>query len=387
MEMIRGFQPRRVLVAHNAIRHGWGGMARMMESLHTALESFGWETEYFTADDMPAAGSNRFRRYAFPWYARRHARKAFLAGRPYDVINIHEPSGAAVVLGRSRIGGAAVVVMSHGVEQRYWELRLRKDPPGPEPPGWKTRVLFPVTSLWQSRLTLCRADHVLCLNEEDKNFLATRFQLDPEKITRVFPGTGPEFSGVASRRSYERACTRLLFSGTWIERKGIRQVIEAFTVLAARHPSMRLGILGPGVPESRVLADFPESLHSKITVFPPLSHAECAEVLLDHDVFILPSFFEGTPLALIEAMCTGIPVITTATCGMKDVVEDGQNGLLIAPGDHEQIIRSVELLLSDPVLRRRLGRQASLDVSHKYTWQAAAELVNAAYCGLPGGSV
>ena len=382
MAAIHHSNSRRVLVAHNVNRGNWGGMARMMESIHAELESFGWKTEYFTADDMPASGTPRFRRYAFTWLARRRAREAFLRGEPYDVINIHEPSGAAVVLGKSRMGGPAVVAMSHGLEQRYWELRLRKDPPGPDPPAWKTRVLFPAISLWQSRLTLRRADHVFCLNEEDKSFLVDRFHLHPEKITRVFPAAGPEFSAAASRRNFDRPCSRVLFSGTWIERKGIRQVIEAFSVLASRHPSMRLGILGAGVPAPGILAGFPEPLRSRIVVHPLLSHADCAEALLDYDIFLLPSFFEGTPLALIEAMCTGIPVVTTATCGMKDVVEDGRNGLLVAPGNSGEIVRSIESLMNDSSLGRRLGEQAAEDAARKYTWRAVAELVDAAYSSL-----
>jgi glycosyltransferase involved in cell wall biosynthesis len=380
--MIHYSSSRRVLVAHNAMRGHWGGMARLMESIHTELEAFGWKTDYFTADDLPAVGGKRFRRYAFTWYARRHAREAFLRGEPYDLINVHEPAGAAIVLGQSRLGGPAIVAMSHGVEQRYWELRLRKNPPGPEPPSVKTRITFPMLSLWQSRLTLKRADHVLCLNEVDKSFLATRFNIARERITRVFPGASPEFQSAAPRRSYDRACNKLIFSGTWIERKGIRQLIEAFSVLADRHPAMQLGILGAGASAESVLADFPATLRSRIVVFPPLSHAECAEVLLDYDVFLLPSLFEGTPLALIEAMCTGIPAITTATCGMKDVIQDGQNGLLVSPGNSEQIVRAVEIMMTDSSLRQRLGLQAARDAAEKYTWKAAAELVDSAYSSL-----
>jgi glycosyltransferase involved in cell wall biosynthesis len=380
--MLHDSKSKRMLVAHNVPRGNWGGMARLMESIHSELESFGWKTDYFTADDLPDVGGKRFQRYAFTWYARRRAREAFLRGEPYDLINIHEPAGAAIVLGQSRLGSPAIVAMSHGVEQRYWELRLRKDPPGPEPPSLKTRILFPLMSLWQSRLTLKRADHVLCLNEEDKAFLVTRFHLNPERITRVFPGTGPEFPGVARRRSYDRPCNKVVFSGTWIERKVIRQVIEAFSVLAGKYPSLQLGILGAGMPAERVYADFPASLHSRIVVHPLLSHSDCAEVLLDYDVFLLPSFAEGTPLALIEAMCTGIPAITTATCGMKDVVQDGQNGLLVSPGNTAQIVSSVELIMTDSSLRQRLGRQGASDAARKYTWRAAAELVDSAYSGL-----
>jgi glycosyltransferase involved in cell wall biosynthesis len=173
-----------------------------------------------------------------------------------------------------------------------------------------------------------------------------------------------------------------LFSGSWIERKGIRQVVDAFSVLAVRYPALRLGILGAGIPAARVLADFPEPLHSRIVVLPPLSHAGCAEILLEYDIFLLPSFYEGTPLALIEAMYTGIPVITSATCGMKDVVEDGRTGLLVAPGIPADIVRSVDLLVSNAVLRQELGRAASTQAIQKYTWHATAERIHAAYSSL-----
>jgi glycosyltransferase involved in cell wall biosynthesis len=379
-----GLRSRRVLVAHNVKRGHWGGMARMMETIHAELETFGWTTEYFTADDMPVAGSDRFRRYTFPWYVRRHARAAFLRGEPYDVINIHEPAGAAIVFARSRLGWPGIVAMSHGLEQRYWELRLRKDPPSPDPASWKTRLVFPITSLWQSRLTLRRANHVLCMSEEDRTFLETRFAVDRGSITRVFPGAGSDFLNVAPRRSYDGPGKRLLFSGTWIARKGIRQIVEAFTALVARHPSIELAVLGAGIPESCVLAGFPETLRSRVSVLPPvLSHADYAEIHLGYDIFLLPSFYEGTPATLIQAMGTGMPVVATATSGMKDIVDDGQNGLLVTPGNAGEIVRSIELLIGDSSLRRRLGQQAFDDASRKFTWRAVAELVNAAYSSLP----
>jgi glycosyltransferase involved in cell wall biosynthesis len=81
-------------------------------------------------------------------------------------------------------------------------------------------------------------------------------------------------------------------------------------------------------------------------------------------------------------MYTGIPVITTATAGMKDVIEDGQNGLLIPPGNAGEIVRAVERLIADASLRERLGRQAFADATRKYTWQAAAEVVNDVYSGV-----
>jgi glycosyltransferase involved in cell wall biosynthesis len=126
------------------------------------------------------------------------------------------------------------------------------------------------------------------------------------------------------------------------------------SIFACRLPSIELGVFA-----SSVLAGFPVPLRSGIAVLPTLlSHTDYAEHHLDYDIFLLPSFFEGTLLALIEAMCTGIPVVTTATCGMKDVVENGRNGLLVAAGNCGEIVRLIESLMNDLSLGRRLGEQA-----------------------------
>ncbi len=372
---------KRILVAHNVPRHDVGGMARMMESMHAELEAYGWQTEYFTADDVANVGSLRLRRQGFPWHVRQHVRRAFLSGRPYDIVNVHEPVGAAVICARARLGHPVIVAMSHGVEQRYWEMRLSKSV-GMSSPSVKERITVPLVRLWQAKLTLRRSDHILCLNEEDRFYLASRFHVSLSRITRVFPGAGPDFAAAAPRRIYRRHLTRIIFFGTWLERKGVRQVAAAFSELARKYSEMELAVLGAGTPEERVRADFPASLHSRIKVLPPLSHAECARVLLDNDIFLLPSLFEGTPLALIEAMCTGIPAIATSTAGMKDVVKDGVNGVLIVPGDASQIVRAVDKLSADAELRERLGRQAAQDAASRYTWRALGALVNDVYSNL-----
>ena len=80
------------------------------------------------------------------------------------------------------------------------------------------------------------------------SFLIDRLHIAPEKITPILHPAGPEFSRVAQRRRYDRPCTKIIFSGTWTERKGIRQLAEAFSILASRYPALELGILGAGVP-------------------------------------------------------------------------------------------------------------------------------------------
>ena len=100
------------------------------------------------------------------------------------------------------------------------------------------------------------------------------------------------------------------------------------------------------------------------------------------DVFLLPSLFEGTPLTLIQAMMSGLPVVTTATCGMKDVIQDGETGLLIPVRSPAAIEGAVSRLLVDRELRERVGRAARAAALASYTWDRVAVPVEDAYLRL-----
>jgi len=106
---------------------------------------------------------------------------------------------------------------------------------------------------------------------------------------------------------------------------------------------------------------------------------ETAAVMAAADIFVLPSLFEGTPLTLIEAMWSALPIVTTATAGMRDVVRDEHNGLLTAPGDVESLVRSLEKLTSDPGLCRALGTAAHKTAATYFTWSRTADAFESAY--------
>ena len=78
---------------------------------------------------------------------------------------------------------------------------------------------------------------------------------------------------------------------------------------------------------------------------------------LDADVFCLPSFAEGIPVVLMEAMALGRPVVTTRIAGIPELVEDGVSGLLVAPGHVEELVEALEALATDPERRRELGER------------------------------
>src|SRR6185503_12566041 len=112
----------RILVAHNVPRARTGGMSRLMAFIHDRIEAAGHDVDYFCADDVPAAWAGWWgRRVSFPMAVRARAIDAYRIGRPYDIVNVHEPSAARVLAGRTA-HAASVVVTSHGLERRAWQL-------------------------------------------------------------------------------------------------------------------------------------------------------------------------------------------------------------------------------------------------------------------------
>lgn len=372
----------RVLVAHDVSASKTGGMSRIMGSIHDRLVARGDEVDYFHAEDATASVP-MLRRFSFPSDVYTEARTALRHGRRYDVVNIHEPSAVASLLGRRRLGNPRIVVTTHGVERRAWDLALAERRLGRDGPSLKTRIVYPLSSLWQSRLGLTYADHVFCLNEEDRAYLVDRFGIDDERITRIFPGADGVYADSASARDYHGA-ERLLFAATWRKNKGIEDLVPAFAALVERHPRLTLVVLGAGVEADAVRAAFPEAARSAVHCLTAATDAEAAAVYASADVFLLPSLFEGTPLTLVEGMASGLPIVTTAVCGMKDLIEAGRNGLLVPIRSPETIVRAVAELIESRDLRQRLGTAARHDARTRYTWDLAAERVATAYARLLG---
>jgi glycosyltransferase involved in cell wall biosynthesis len=365
----------RILVAHFVSTARTGGMSRLIGTIHDHLAAAGHEISYLTTDDLPQGMRSRLGRLGFQFVVWRAAAAAARRGNPYDIINVHEPHGAIVATRRRGLGGAAVVAMTHGVERRGWEIALRHPP---SRPGIKTRLIHPVITLAPSSLTLRRADHVICLNTDDRSFLMRALGIPESRISRVTPGADPVFGAAAARRSYDRS-RRLLFAGTWLPRKGVQELAQAFTTLVDRGHDVHLDVLGGGVDPSVIANAFGSAAAARVHLRASGNDAEIAAAMRDADIFVLPSLFEGTPLTLIEAMWSGLPVVTTATAGMKDVVCDGRTGLLVAPGDAGALEAAIGRLTNDADLRRRLGAEAHAVAEREYTWDNAAATFASAY--------
>jgi glycosyltransferase involved in cell wall biosynthesis len=140
--------------------------------------------------------------------------------------------------------------------------------------------------------------------------------------------------------------------------KGIAEFVEAARVLKPKYPSTLFLLVGPidtGNPAA-VPGQYVEQAEREGLIRYLGPRTDIVEILYISDIVTLPSYREGVPRTLLEAMSMEKPVITTDTAGCREVVEEGRNGLLVPLKDHAALASAMERLLDDKELRIKMGK-------------------------------
>jgi glycosyltransferase involved in cell wall biosynthesis len=183
----------------------------------------------------------------------------------------------------------------------------------------------------------------------------------------------------AGRETSEPGRHGLLFVGSWIERKGILDLVPAMSRVLEAKPDATFTVAGCNCPADVVLSGFPEIVRPRVRVIPFLGTTdELIRVYRSHAVLVLPSYFEGQPLVMIEAAALGLPIITTPICGMLDFVEHGVNGLFAPVGDRERLYGAIMDLVANPQKAAQMGERAQKSAAD-HSWRSAAAKIEDAY--------
>ena len=146
----------------------------------------------------------------------------------------------------------------------------------------------------------------------------------------------------------------MVMVGTFKRQKGHVHLIEAASQLRESHPDLRILLVGDGP----LRADVQDAAHRAgldgMVRFLG-SRRDIPSILAMSYCFVLPSLWEGLPIALLEAMASGLPCIATDVSGTEQVVVDDVTGMLIPPGDPYALIKAIERMVSDPGRARRMG--------------------------------
>jgi glycosyltransferase involved in cell wall biosynthesis len=165
----------------------------------------------------------------------------------------------------------------------------------------------------------------------------------------------------------ERKILHILSVGRLHPAKGQMILLNSFRELHRRGLPIRLSIVGDGT-GLHALRDFIQrnELDESVTLHGALSHPATRELLATADLFVLPSFAEGVPVALMEAMSMQIACISTFVAGIPELIESGEQGLLVPPSSVQALTEAMELLLTDHQRRKMIAIEGRHKVLSSY---------------------
>ncbi|HEX9930508.1 MAG TPA: glycosyltransferase family 4 protein [Pyrinomonadaceae bacterium] len=150
---------------------------------------------------------------------------------------------------------------------------------------------------------------------------------------------------------------RLLFVGAVGKLKGEKDLIKALALLRDNKPNLKISFLGYGAEN---LKDYCERFEvgNLVEYLGAVPMDERIEFFRRSDIFVLPTYAEAMPMSVIEAMAAGLPVISTRVGGIPELIEDGVDGILFAPGDVGALAEKISFLLNNKDTRIKIGKKA-----------------------------
>lgn len=200
----------------------------------------------------------------------------------------------------------------------------------------------------------------IVLSENQKNKMKIRF---PDAKFIVL------YNAVAEsvKNCYNDKANDILFVGRLGKRKGVFDLIEVFKMSTVfQNENIVLNICGDGALKEVKEKIEEKQIQGRVKHIGWCSKQELERTYKETMMFILPSYNEGLPMALLEAMSYGIPCIASRIAAIPEVITDGENGLLITPGNIVEIRRAIEYLAGDSQLRKKIGEKAYESVQKKF---------------------
>ena len=246
----------------------------------------------------------------------------------------------------------------------------------PRPAGaWRIGDAF-------GRLVAACCSSIVCQSSRAAEELERSFGASPAKL-EIVPNW-LDVSRYGAPGPAQRVATDdgplLLFVGLLIRRKGCRELLEASALLAQEGRAFRVDVYGSG-PDREALEhlSWKLGLEDRVRFRGWVPNEEMPEIFRSADAFVLPTHSEGLPNALLEAMASALPVVTTPVNCIPSVVRSRKNGLLVPPRDVDALAGALREILDDPAVRKEMGAHNREQIAREHdvrrAWPRIARLL------------
>jgi glycosyltransferase involved in cell wall biosynthesis len=296
-------------------------------------------------------------------------RLAALASRKYlknaDVLLVRSGAGQSGAIRKARNNGLAIVTDHSIAHPAFMHVALREEfARFGMAAGYDSRA-----DLWKLVLRDCDDADLLLVNSDfvKKTFVEQGYPAG--KVRVAYLGVREDFFDLKSDYRIDGP-VRILFTGNFDIRKGVRILLEAIRLCRRSGIDVRLhlmGNLGNGAP----CLEPDDDQFFTHTAFAPL--AGVAGAMAHADLFVFPTFAEGSSRSGMEAAAAGLPIITTENCGLP--LEHGKSVIYVPANDSQSLAEAIARTSSDESLRKSIGRSAMKRVTENFTWLQYGELV------------
>ena len=214
------------------------------------------------------------------------------------------------------------------------------------------------------RLALRRSDVVIFQNPDDEQLFRDLRLVPRGRETHIVNGSGVDLAEFAPAPMPDRPA--FLMIARLLKDKGIREFAEAAKRLKATHPDVPIALVGDldPSPDSLTRAELDALTRCGIEWKGHL--ADVRPAIAECSVYVLPSYREGTPRSVLEAMATGRAIVTTDAPGCRETVQDGENGILVRPRDADSLFAAMERFVDEPALAAKMGAASRKLAESKY---------------------
>jgi glycosyltransferase involved in cell wall biosynthesis len=295
-------------------------------------------------------------------------------GRRQGKLDLHRLRGLATLLRRERVD----VLHAHMFTSNVYGALLGRLARVPVVISHEHSWSFegePVRQLLDRHVIARMSDRFIAVSREDERRMIEIEGVRPEKIEVVPNGieamraTGTD---VRAELGIEPGAPLIGSVGVLRPEKAFDVLAAAVKVLLPAHPDLKLAIVGDGWPEPvAALEAAIESLGVTDAVKLVGFRGDIPDFLAALDVAVTSSLREGSPLSVMEYMGAGKPIVATRVGGVPDLIDDGEHGLLVPPGDADALAAAIGRLLNDRALADRLGRSAAERCAREFSFDVA----------------
>jgi len=284
--------------------------------------------------------------------------------KQFDLIHLHSPLVPYV---ESKLPKALTL-------HSLWKVEIRQFPRFEDLYSLYVRLFHKTFARIENR-SIDNADSIITVSEAVKKELK-EYGVGIENVTTIWNGVDTNLFHPGEKPPEKN----ILYVGRLVTRKGLADLVECAKFIIHQRPDCVFTIVGSGLLEQKMKKRIKQlNITNHFSFVGNVSQEKLVEYYQKAWVYVLPSYYEGLPKTLLEAMACGLPTVVTNIPGNVDVAVNGVTGVIVPPKNPKELALAINKILDDGDLRKRMGEAGRKRTEEVFTWDAIAKQVIKVY--------